>query len=439
MQTVASEPRSFFTEERGITPATLDAYGIGNEDDLITIPYGSLTKYRKQSPEGRKIWWSKKGVKPPLFLPPPADYDRAAAFLVEGESDAMRLWQELGGGVAVFGLSGVDSWKPEFADVLTQYQKVFVILDNDVDYNVKAKVDAAYLDIRRQVGSRVRRLNLPQECKDVCEFFNLFGIEELRALAAKRSRAESRFKPLDLTKDPPPMDWLVDSMVASGDVTITVGDPGLGKSWLAMDLSTKLANNQGERAYWLGHEIKKFGRVLYVDEENPLDVVYHRFRKLGLTNKGAANIRYLHRPSIWLNKDPATLLEEALEFDPVLIVLDSLSRVHSEDENAAGAMAQLFKEGIQPLARDTGAAVLLIHHVTKADGGSGFQRARGSGDITAVVDAGLDMRSTSMPGVFTVNNYKSRRRLGGETLTVRLTDTPDGRVVVTTDGTTSAF
>jgi RecA-family ATPase len=333
----------------------------------------------------------------------------------------------------VYGLSGVDSWNDDFVKEFDRYEHVFVVLDNDVDYMVKAKVDAAYLNIRRALGAKTRRIILPNDVKDLCEFFDQYGMTELRALAKRRAKSESRFKPLDLTKAPPPMDWLVEGLVASGDVTICVGDPGLGKSWVAMDLAVKLANNQGEKSYWLGHEILKRGPVLYIDEENPLDVIYWRLKKLGLTTQGTRNLRYLYEPKIWLNKDPGPLLEEALEFNPALIVLDSLSRVHSEDENSAGAMAQLFKEGIKPLARETGAACLLIHHVIKSENGSGFQRARGSGDITAVVDAGLDMRSTGVQNVFTVNNYKSRRIKGGETLTVRITDKPDGGVALVTD------
>jgi RecA-family ATPase len=265
---------------------------------------------------------------------------------------------------------------------------------------------------------------LPAGVKDVCEFFDLFGVEELRALVKKRSAAESRFqtKILDLTKEPPPVPWLVEDLLALGDVTMEIGDPNVGKSWLSMDLAVKIANAE-EPAYWLGHALKKFGKVLYVDEENPLDVVYHRLKRLGLTSQGARNIRYLFQPGIWLNKDPATLLEEALEFEPVLIVLDSMARIHTADENSASAMAQLFKEAIKPLARETGAAVLLLHHTTKGDGSS-FQRSRGSGDITASPDAGLDVRSTSIPGMLTVSNYKSRRRLTGELISLRIEDGP---------------
>jgi hypothetical protein len=37
-----------------------------------------------------------------------------------------------------------------------------------------------------------------------------------------------------------------------------------------------------------------------------------------------------------------------MDYNPVLIVLDSLTRLHTDDENAAGAMSKLYNDGIKP-------------------------------------------------------------------------------------------
>jgi hypothetical protein len=430
---VASVGRSWFTDNRGISVEVLDRYKIRDDDGMIVIPYPSGgEKFRVQGEDGSRRIWFTKGQKPGLFHSNEM-HTSDVAFLVEGESDTMRLDQELvkakgGDAPFVLGISGVDNWRSDFAKELTPYRKIYVILDNDQDYNVKAQVDAAWLRIRKDLGSKATRVILPGGAKDVCEFFDLFGMDEFKALVASRAKGESRFKDklLDLSQPPPPVPWLVNGLVASGDVTMLIGDPNVGKSFLSMDLAVRLANGQLP-AYWLGHTLLKTGNVLYVDEENPVDVVYHRLKRLGLTQDGARRLRYLLEPNIWLNKDATALLEEALDFEPVLIVLDSMARIHTEDENSASAMAQLFKEAIKPLARETGAAVLLLHHTTKGDGSS-FQRSRGSGDITASPDAGLDVRATSVPGALTVSNYKSRRRLAGELITVRIEDGADGAV-----------
>ena len=90
--------------------------------------------------------------------------------------------------------------------------------------------------------------------------------------------------------------------------------------------------------------------------------------------------------------DADVLVEELSILEPALVVLDSLTRFHTEDENHAGAMAALFHNAIKPLARETGAGVVLIHHANKTDSNSSYKRSRGSGDITASVDSGFDVR-----------------------------------------------
>lgn len=424
----------WFERERGIKPETLAAFKVRQEDDKLIFPYPNGEKVRrdptKQYNDGRRGFFFTAGKKPELFGH--VEPDKKIAFLVEGETDTLRLWQAFSeedflSQPTVLGLSGIETWQPHFASYFDHADTVFVILDNDEDYNVKARVDAVWKQIRSDLGpKKARRVFLPVGVKDICEFFERYDLESLRTLVGRKSQSQLQFKGLDLTAEPPPMDWLVSEIICSGDVTLLMGDPGLGKSWLSMALAVAIAGD-GDNS-WLSYPVLKRGRVMYVDEENPEDIIFHRFKKLGLTSEQARNIHYLYRPGIWLNKDPDSLLEEALEYQPELIVIDSLSRVHSEDENSAGAMANVFREGITPLARDTGAAVVVIHHSNKGDTNNSYQRARGSGDISAVVDAALDVRGTDVPGRFTVSLYKSRRRLGGQIIPVQITDKPDGGV-----------
>lgn len=420
--------KKWFLEERGITAQTLAEFGVRQEGDYLLFPYETGEKMRRNPLlDGPREFKFSAGAKLTLFR------DKAAVgtkqmFLVEGETDTMRLHQEVGRNATVLGLSGVNAWKPEYAKDFAAAEKVFVILDNDEDYNVSAVVDKTWKQIRNDIGPKARRVYLP--VKDVCEFFQVYDLETFRELCKRSSGVSRRFQDLDLTQDVKPVDWLVENWIARGDVTLMIGEPGLGKSWLTMALSVAIAKGEGE---WLGQPLKGSGSVMYVDEENPEDIVKQRFKKLGLSAAGAKNIHYLYRPGIWINKDPDAFLDEALSLEPALIVMDSLSRIHSEDENSANSMAMLFREGIQPLARETGAAVVVIHHTIKGDTTNSFKRARGSGDISAVVDAAIDVSGWNQPGRFTMTQYKSRRRLGGDSLNVSIVDAPDGSVELVPD------
>jgi RecA-family ATPase len=178
---------------------------------------------------------------------------------------------------------------------------------------------------------------------------------------------------------------------------------------------------------FLGHSVVEHGRVLYFDEENPPDLVYSRFRKLGLKIADGQRIRYINNANARLDRSPDLFLEEAMDFEPSLIVLDSLTRFHGGDENNSGEMARLFSDGIKPLARETDAAVVLIHHANKTDSSSGYKRARGSGDITASVDAAFDVRQVDL-NLLEIHNFKSRRQAQGEVVYYSIVDTEGGRV-----------
>ena len=417
----------WFEEQRGIRKDTLDHFGVkfsGPEDaPVVTLPYSNGEKTRKGLLSGERKFFFTQGVKPGLFK----GQVRKATFLVEGETDTMRLQQELsdaGADAGVVGISGIHTWRPELVGELADAERIYVVLDNDEDYMVRAEVDKAWKQIRHDLGTKARRVRLPNQVKDVCEFFDNYDLASL-SLLVQRGSGQSRYKALDLTQPPPPPKWLVEGMVSLGDVTLTPGPPGLGKSWWTMGLATSVAEGWGT---FLGADVLQHGRVLYVDQENPDDVIFRRLHKLGLTQKGHANIRYLWNQGIRLDRDYDDFLEEAREYEPTLIVLDSLTRLHTQDENSAGAMSAVFNDGIQPLARDTGAAVVLIHHDSRAG------NPRGSIDIEGSVDNVLHFKQPDAfeanPGVFVIRQGKSRRRLGGNELVVKIQDRPDESVVL---------
>jgi KaiC/GvpD/RAD55 family RecA-like ATPase len=422
---VTTEVTEWFAS-KGIAPDTIEAFGVSVDDeDAICFPYGDLVKRRKNLPDGRRQFLYPKGKPLRLFN---AEDVHTRSFLVEGETDTMRLWQELGGpdkNTGVVGMPGIESWREEWADTFKDSERVWVVLDNDQDYNVKARVDTAWRNIRWALGSKAKRVHLPPEVKDVCEFFDRYSLDDLRVLAARSPIQTSRYTALDLTKEPPPVQWLVEDFICRGDIHLLIGEPGIGKSWITMALAKAVAND--EQAF-LGHAVSQHGRVLYVDEENPEDLIYDRFRKLGVDNSTARQIRYLSNVGIRLDKNDAdVLVEEALDFEPALVVLDSLTRFHTEDENHAGAMAALFNRAIKPLARETGAAVVLIHHANKTDSNSSYKRSRGSGDITASVDCGYDVRETGENSLV-MANFKSRRKAQGDALYMSILDTSEGGV-----------
>lgn len=394
------------------------------------MPYPNGEKERKVI-DGKRRFFFETGKEADLFVPPTNPVNTKVAFLCEGETDTMRLWQEFQGqehAPAIFGVGGCHTWNggkknrhERHSEALSEYDTVYVLLDNDPDYNVAAQVDASWKNIKHDLGTKGRRIRLPRGVNDVCEFFQHgYDLDSLRLLAQKNVPGKSRYHPLDLTRDPEPPKWLLENTFACGDVNLLVGREGLGKSWATMGLTVAVAEGFPE---FLGRRVMHHGRVLYVDQENPGDVIPNRLRRLGLTTRGANNVRYLWNCGIRLDRHPDDFLEEAIDYHPALIVIDSLSRIHTQDENSAGAMGPLFLDGLVPLARETGASVVLIHHDNKSD------QSRGSVDITAVVDNVIKVGRWA-DNAFTLKQGKSRRVASGEELAVQIKDTPDGKILL---------
>lgn len=384
-------------DERGIRKDTLDRWGVEVTGDAIKYHYAEGVKTRRQTPEGRKFAY--EGKSSLYHLPGPL---KPTTFITEGEGDCLKLDQELRDGgfgdkVSVVGLSGVTGWKSEYANQFKGVDKVRVILDNDEDYQVRSTVDKAYSRIAADLGrSRVRRIYLPSTEKDICSFFTGYSLKSFLEIA--KPSQTTNYSRLDLNATPPVHPWMVERLICQGDVTLLAGPPGIGKSMVAQALTVAVAEG---RSTFLGQKLLVHGPVMYLDKENPQDVIYERLRGFGLTDKGIPLIHYYYRPDALLDRSPEALMDDAILIKPTLIVLDSLTRFHSQDENSAGTMNKLFNDSIIPLSRETGAAVLLLHHTNKMEGGSTYQRIRGSGDISAAPDNTLELlptRATDMSG-----------------------------------------
>jgi 5S rRNA maturation endonuclease (ribonuclease M5) len=416
--------KNWFENERGITGETLEAFGVfSNSDDWVTLPYDTGERYRKMG-ENREFRFSKDAK---VCLYHAKDMPKTSwAILCEGETDAMRLWQE--GYKSVYGVPGFNTFREDMLKPLDKYEQVFVILDNDQNYNVRSTVDAAWGRMRGMLGAKARRVVLPDTVKDICEFFESHSNDLFKDILKESLDGAYHYNPLDLSAEPPAYNWLVQGLICKGDTTLLVGEPNVGKSWISLSLAVAMADGHST---WLGHQMNGHGKVLYVDEENPHDVVYRRLHQLGIQNFD--NLRYLHRQGVRLDRNFDKLLDEAITYQPSMIVLDSLTRFHTKDENNAGEMAKLFNDSINVLCRETGACIVILHHTNKSDSNSSYIKTRGSSDIGAAVDCGIEARKTDhKTNEFNLVHFKSRRTQAGGLTTVQILDTVQGTVELVT-------
>lgn len=427
----------WFEKQRGVTTETLERWGVYSEGkDKLIFPWPHNEKIREGTLTGeRKMRWRDVNPERSMYGVGHEPEDVQSAFIVEGETDTMRLDQALRSAgkdtAAVYGLSGSSWWLPEFASVFAKPDRVYVIIDNDDPYTDKGQkaVEAGnkgWLEIRRSLGPKAVRVYLPQGVKDVCEFFDAYdiegtdaGIEALSTLCRGVATGRLNFNYLDMTQPIPEYDFLVDDWICQGDVVLAFGPPGSGKSMAAMALAVAVANGE---ELWLGKKVNHQGPVVHLDQENPLDVFLNRYAQLGLSPEGRDRFHPLWHQGIRLDMHGDAFMEDMLNLRPQLIILDSLSKIHGAKENDSGEMSAVFRDYIIPLARDTGAAVLLLHHVIKGNEGTSFERVRGSSSIPADIDFGMDFRPTGIKDQFRVIPFKPRRGQGASPIEALIED-----------------
>lgn len=142
------------------------------------------------------------------------------------------------------------------------------------------------------------------------------------------------------------LDRVTGGGIVPGSVTLIGGDPGIGKSTLLLQLTASLAR-QGARA-------------VYISGEEALAQIRLRASRLGLADAPVAVAAETRLPDI--------LATVAAGPRPDLIVIDSIQTVWSDALEASPGTVSQVRAATQSLvrfAKQSGAAVLLVGHVTK--------------------------------------------------------------------------
>lgn len=168
----------------------------------------------------------------------------------------------------------------------------------------------------------------------------------------------------DFSGPPPPADWLVHGLIERGCVTVLSADSGAGKSLIAKSIAVAMMHHKP----WCGRATTG-SRIMFLDEENAMRVIYGRFKALGMTNDDRPNLRYYLRLGVQLGEDDwfERVDEEAQDFKPDLLVIDTAAAATAVEVNNNDAVAKLFSGVLRPLAER--AAVLILHHEKKPQNG----------------------------------------------------------------------
>ncbi|NLV39884.1 MAG: AAA family ATPase [Candidatus Hydrogenedentes bacterium] len=210
-----------------------------------------------------------------------------------------------------------------------------------------------------------------------------------------------------------PLPWLVDGWLLSGNVTLLAAPGGVGKSMLSLALAASVVHG---RALINGMAPLAQGAAVMLSYEDNRTAVAKRLRALQRHHKldgegfEADLDKHLHllddprplaevdragnvRPTAFYTELAATVRR----MQPRLVVVDTLRRAGGAlDGNAAAHIGELLSL-LGDLARESGAAVLVLAHVRKGTGkaDAGAENVRGSSAATDEARGAWELRKTA--------------------------------------------
>lgn len=230
------------------------------------------------------------------------------------------------------------------------------------------------------------------------------------------------FKWLSLSElfERPAPDWIIEGILPEAGIGSFWGQPGGGKTFLAVDIALAVALGQT----WRGYPVKA-GGVLYIAAEDDSGV-QARFAA-GLASRGAtdAAVRVLpSAPVFTAPKQAEALLVSIKALGPQsLVFVDTLAAVTpGSDENTGKDMGQLI-HFCQKIHKVTGGLVLLIHHEGKTTGRGprGWSGLHGAFEVEWEItdqEHSREMRVSKMKNAPTGNIYNFQLLPFGESCTV---------------------
>lgn len=233
--------------------------------------------------------------------------------------------------------------------------------------------------------------------------------DEVAAIARSIARYEPGDQAARIELETVPASWLLElpdsqrfvwePRIPRGCVTLLTAEGGIGKSHLILGLAAHVACGRT----FLDASVE-MGRAAYIALEDSPDVVRRRLYFLHkalrerhgseVTREIQSNLvvasmvgRQLHvvtqvHGTVMQTEGLDALVEACYGCDCVII--DPLARLHGIDENSNSAATSLLN-ACERVARETGAAVVLVHHVGKQaarDNDRGAHSARGASAIS---------------------------------------------------------
>jgi len=216
----------------------------------------------------------------------------------------------------------------------------------------------------------------------------------------------------DIGPDLPPIEWVWKDHIPRGLLSILGASQGSGKSFVGLDFAYRIIHNIG---FPDGASIMRPGaNIIYVDAEAVPQIMRERANYYKMDQKKLfpmlADSGEMIDLGLQKYQDRLTEMVEYLK--PELIIIDSLSSVHTRGQNNVEDLRALVGYLIR-LAGWANCGLLLIHHIRKPSMGNrmmnvdfGMEDLSGSGYITQQARVVMSLRVVQTGAEFDPNDAR---------------------------------
>lgn len=382
----------------GDTPQIVATYDYTDENGALLYQVCRFDPkgFRQRRPDGAGAWaWRLGDVRRVLFGLPEL-IGRKLAYIAEGEKDVLAL-RKLGF-VATTNAGGAGKWRDEYAEQLRAagIESVAILPDNDDAGRAHAQAVARS---GRSAGIRAKIVMLPDlpVKGDVSDYLETHSRDDLIALI----EATALYEPSTVTPataptsrefvaapvlvrladvQPEDVSYLWPGRIARRKLQLIVGDPGLGKSTITLDIAARVTR----AGVWPDGGHAPQGDVILLSAEDGLaDTVRPRLDTLGadvgrIHALTAARMPNGDERSISLAGDVALLERAIVNTGATLVIIDPVSAYLGATDSYKDTEVRGVLAPLAALADRTGVAIVGVMHLGKGTQRPALYRALGS-------------------------------------------------------------
>jgi len=215
----------------------------------------------------------------------------------------------------------------------------------------------------------------------------------------------------------PRSEWLVDGIIQRRSSAVIFGESRIGKSFLALDLASKLASGDS----WFGYPVKKCN-VIYFPAESPLGL-HQRLEAMRVHtgHQFPENLQFMRSSVDVSNSDDVTKVIATVSNSADVLFIDTFNAVaSSSDENSSKEMGRVLN-GVRRIIDETGCTVIFVHHC----GWNEKDRMRGHSSFSAAMDTRIGVTRDSGHPAWRVRGQREGADTESHRYELRVIDLPD--------------